>query len=132
MIRIHPVTAAAVASTVALSISSAQAPSGVQRSALHDYRVVTVAEGLMNPWSIAFLPGGDMLVTERPGRLRSLRERRQQAVLRAAEDQPLFFRIRAVGHDHDYLERRAPALPHPSNQRVVHDLRGEVLSFDVD
>ena len=73
MIRIHPVTAAAVASTVALSISSAQAPSGVQRSALHDYRVVTVAEGLMNPWSIAFLPGGDMLVTERPGRLRIVR-----------------------------------------------------------
>jgi aldose sugar dehydrogenase len=39
----------------------------------HDYRVVTVAEGLENPWSIAFLPGGDMLVTERPGRLRVVR-----------------------------------------------------------
>ena len=45
----------------------------VQRSALHDYRIVTVAEGLVNPWSIAFLPGGDMLVTERPGRLRIVR-----------------------------------------------------------
>jgi glucose/arabinose dehydrogenase len=45
----------------------------VQRSALHNYRVVTVADGLMNPWSIAFLPGGDMLVTERPGRLRIIR-----------------------------------------------------------
>jgi len=32
-----------------------------------------VADGLMNPWSIAFLPGGDMLVTERPGRLRIIR-----------------------------------------------------------
>jgi glucose/arabinose dehydrogenase len=39
----------------------------------HDYRVVTVAEGLVNPWSIAFLPNGDMLVTERPGRLRIVR-----------------------------------------------------------
>ena len=45
----------------------------VQRSAMHNYRVVTVADGLMNPWSIAFLPGGDMLVTERPGRLRIIR-----------------------------------------------------------
>ena len=34
------------------------------------YRVETVATGLVHPWSLAFLPGGRMLVTERPGRLR--------------------------------------------------------------
>jgi aldose sugar dehydrogenase len=39
----------------------------------HDYRVVTVVEGLENPWAMAFLPEGDMLVTERPGRLRIVR-----------------------------------------------------------
>ncbi|MBX3133609.1 MAG: PQQ-dependent sugar dehydrogenase [Gemmatimonadaceae bacterium] len=44
-----------------------------QRSVHHTYRLVTVVEGLVNPWSIAFLPGGDMLVTERPGRLRIVR-----------------------------------------------------------
>jgi glucose/arabinose dehydrogenase len=33
-------------------------------------RPVTVARGLVNPWSLAFLPDGRMLVTERPGRLR--------------------------------------------------------------
>lgn len=43
------------------------------RSALHDYRVVTVADSLVQPWSMAFLPGGDMLITERPGRLRIVR-----------------------------------------------------------
>jgi glucose/arabinose dehydrogenase len=37
------------------------------------YRVVTVVENLQDPWSMAFLPGGDMLVTERPGRLRIVR-----------------------------------------------------------
>lgn len=34
------------------------------------YRVETVASGLEHPWSLAFLPGGRLLVTERPGRLR--------------------------------------------------------------
>jgi glucose/arabinose dehydrogenase len=32
-----------------------------------------VAEGLEVPWAVAFLPGGDALVTERPGRVRLLR-----------------------------------------------------------
>lgn len=35
-----------------------------------DVRVETVAQGLVHPWSLAFLPDGRMLVTERPGRLR--------------------------------------------------------------
>lgn len=34
--------------------------------------VQTVARDLVNPWSLAFLPDGRMLVTERPGRLRLL------------------------------------------------------------
>ena len=36
------------------------------------FEVVTVVEGLQNPWSVAFLPNGKMLITERPGRLRVL------------------------------------------------------------
>jgi glucose/arabinose dehydrogenase len=37
---------------------------------LYKIRVVTVARELKNPWGLAFLPDGRMLVTERPGRLR--------------------------------------------------------------
>src|SRR5688572_21482848 len=32
----------------------------------------TIATGLEIPWDIAFLPGGDFLVTERPGRLKRI------------------------------------------------------------
>ena len=32
--------------------------------------VETVAGGLVHPWALAFLPDGNMLVTERPGRMR--------------------------------------------------------------
>ena len=44
------------------------------RSAYHDYKMTTVVDGLDRPWSIAFLPEGDMLVTEKPGRLRIVRD----------------------------------------------------------
>jgi glucose/arabinose dehydrogenase len=53
--------------------ANAQAAGQVYKSSAHDYRVVKVADGFVNPWAIAFLPGGDMLVTERPGRLRIVR-----------------------------------------------------------
>ncbi|HET9217164.1 MAG TPA: PQQ-dependent sugar dehydrogenase [Terriglobia bacterium] len=36
-------------------------------------RVSVVTKGLSNPWSMAWLPNGDMLITERAGRLRILR-----------------------------------------------------------
>ena len=46
---------------------------GVYSSARHDFRVVTVADGLDHPWSMAWLPDGEMLIVERPGRLRVVR-----------------------------------------------------------
>lgn len=53
---------------VAVVIAPAQAQT--VQSEKHSFRVVTLVRGLQNPWSIAFLPDGRMLVTEREGRLR--------------------------------------------------------------
>lgn len=46
----------------------------VVESQLHKFRIVTVADGFQQPWSIALLPGGDILVTEKAGRLRIIRD----------------------------------------------------------
>jgi len=51
-------------------------PAETVRSEKHAFRVVTLAEGLDHPWSVAFLPDGGALITERKGRLRLFREGR--------------------------------------------------------
>lgn len=48
-------------------------PSGPAKAqSEEDYTVETVASGLEHPWSLAFLPAGGALVTERAGRLRRI------------------------------------------------------------
>lgn len=44
--------------------------SGAGSAGAQQLRAVTVASGLVHPWSLAFLPGGRLLVTEKAGRLR--------------------------------------------------------------
>jgi glucose/arabinose dehydrogenase len=39
----------------------------------HKIRVTVVTQGLEHPWGLVFLPDGSMLVTERPGRIRVIR-----------------------------------------------------------
>lgn len=45
-------------------------PKVLRRLDMQGLRPVTVASGLDNPWAVAFLPDGRLLVSERPGRLR--------------------------------------------------------------
>jgi len=54
-----------IAGTGACQDAGQVAPSGETK-----VTVTTIAGGLEHPWSLAFLPDGRMLVTERPGRMR--------------------------------------------------------------
>jgi glucose/arabinose dehydrogenase len=46
------------------------------RSEAHAFRVVELVRGLEQPWALAFLPDGRMLVTEKAGRLRVVEDGR--------------------------------------------------------
>ncbi len=52
--------------------SASQAEDRVIATQTGPLRVTTVVEGLEHPWGLAFLPDGRMLLTERPGRLRTV------------------------------------------------------------
>ena len=64
--------AAATASGLAAPtiVSTGVQAQDVTRSAKAAYRLATLSRDLEQPWSIAFLPDGRLLITERPGRLR--------------------------------------------------------------
>ena len=61
-------------------------------------RIVTIATGLVHPWSMAFLPDGrTLLVSERPGRLRVIRD----GVL---DPEPVWTATRSAGESNDRLK----------------------------
>ncbi|MDJ0942688.1 MAG: PQQ-dependent sugar dehydrogenase [Kiloniellales bacterium] len=74
---IRPRTLAAGLSLAALfllSVTFVARAAETQDSERHAFKLVEVAGGLDSPWGLAFLPEGDILVTEKPGRLRLIRD----------------------------------------------------------
>jgi glucose/arabinose dehydrogenase len=78
----RPVLVTTMALTCAAAVLAAQGPRNSPPppplpatffTAETPIRVVPVVTGLSHPWSLAFLPDGSMLVTERQGRLRIIR-----------------------------------------------------------
>jgi glucose/arabinose dehydrogenase len=61
---------ASIWSGIAVSVASAQTFSSEKL----EFSVAKVVQGLAHPWSMAFLPNGDILITERIGRLRVVRD----------------------------------------------------------
>ena len=68
-----PATAPATAPAVAPAAPTTFVSTG-DVPVLTGFRRTTVLEGLEFPWSIAWLPDGTQLITERPGRLRIVRD----------------------------------------------------------
>ena len=66
------IAALAAVFTAAIVLAGLTGHAGTQSINTEQYslRVVTVAKGLDEPWSLAWLPDGRMLVTEKPGRMR--------------------------------------------------------------
>lgn len=62
----------ASACTATVLVLTGALPSAAQviKTQQHALRIVEITRGLEHPWSLAFLPDGRLLVTERPGRLR--------------------------------------------------------------
>jgi glucose/arabinose dehydrogenase len=59
-----------VAASLCMAAGAVAAETKTFQSQKHAFRIVTLVEGLSHPWSLAFLPDGQILITERGGRLR--------------------------------------------------------------
>src|SRR5262245_15294700 len=79
------VAAALLISALIIQSGAAQQRGGLPRPALPDgpiavqtadgpVRVTVVTKGISHPWSLAFLPDGRMLVTERSGKIRVIHD----------------------------------------------------------
>ncbi len=64
--------AAIAGAALSLTLACGAAPE-VYHSERASFRLQSVASGLQHPWSLAFLPDGSLLVSEREGRLRLIR-----------------------------------------------------------
>lgn len=70
-------TAAGIALSASLLLGAAAQAMVVSEGeveAVEDFGTSTVVSGLEHPWGMAWLPDGSILVTERPGRLRLIRD----------------------------------------------------------
>ncbi|MBY0490345.1 MAG: PQQ-dependent sugar dehydrogenase [Gemmatimonadaceae bacterium] len=102
------------------------------------YRIETVASGLDHPWSLAFLPGGGLLVTERAGRLRVIEPGADGRLQLRAEPVAGVPPVLALGQaglfdillDPDYASNRRLFLSFAHGTREANHLRVVSARFD--
>lgn len=72
--KIVLVSLAAFAAMMLMPSGSQGQPAGAKKAGKSVVKTTVIAGGLWHPWSLAWLPNGDMLVTERNGKLREVRD----------------------------------------------------------
>ena len=72
--RLTPFVIGAIVAAAGCVSRTDAAAQGAIRSEQATFELVTVASGLEHPWGMAFLPDESILVTERPGRVRVVRD----------------------------------------------------------
>ncbi|HVZ63997.1 MAG TPA: PQQ-dependent sugar dehydrogenase [Lacunisphaera sp.] len=113
--------------------ASGDLPGGVQSSEVESYRMESLAEGLDVPWSLAFLPGDRILVTERVGRLRVI-DHGQLQPEPIADVPPVVVRdeagLMSVAVPPDYAQSRWVYLtfsdPGPNDTAMTKVIRGRI------
>ena len=69
-----PLVSSVLLTIIISSCQGANVLTSANNSQRNQWQKVTVIEGLEHPWSMVWLPNGEILITERPGRLRVVRE----------------------------------------------------------
>jgi glucose/arabinose dehydrogenase len=69
-----PLVSSVLPTIIISSCQGANVLTSANNSQTNQWQKVTVIEGLEHPWSMVWLPNGEILITERPGRLRVVRE----------------------------------------------------------
>lgn len=69
-----PIVSGVLLTIIISSCQGANVLTSANNSQTNQWQKVTVIEGLEHPWSMVWLPNGEILITERPGRLRVVRE----------------------------------------------------------
>jgi glucose/arabinose dehydrogenase len=75
MKHLKTVTYLFISLSIGIHLAAFPVHSEVIKTLYQDIQISVLVSGLEHPWGLAFLPGGEILVTERPGRLRIIRER---------------------------------------------------------
>ena len=99
------------------------------RSDKHNFNVVPLVEGLQNPWSIAWLPDGRMLVTERAGRLRIV-SKDFKLDPKPVEGLPKI-RTALVGGSHEPRDRQGHRRRHRPERRGLPQDRARVTGHEI-
>lgn len=124
---------AALALVASAPLAAEPAISGDDVPVLVDVERQLVVEGLEHPWGMAFLPDGAILVTERPGRLRVIRDGRLEPTPVAGVPEVLAFGqggLLDVAVDPEHADNRMIYLSYAHGTREANRTRIARARFD--